>query len=114
MLAADAIPCTAVTGRLYLYEALACVESMGWHQLGDDFTILPKPDISVQEGSLLARESAVRIFWDIVTQDWIGIVPTRHPVVDAKSFTTCGPRNFTDEQLLFGRWDTQPMPLNVG
>lgn len=74
---------------------------------------MPKSDISVQDGSLLAREGAIRMFWDLLVQDWVGIVPKRHPILRREAFTTAWPRNFTNEQYENGSWYEKPVPVSV-
>lgn len=98
---------------MYIHEAIACAQALGWHLLGNDPSVMPKSDISVQDGSLFARENAIRMWWDLLVQDWVGFIPNRHPIVRKDQFTTPGPRNFTDEQLEKGMWDEQPFPLDV-
>lgn len=74
---------------------------------------MPKSDISVQDGSLLARESAIRMYWDLLVQDWVGLVPKRHPIIKRNQFNTASPRNFTDEQYENGSWNEEPLPTSV-
>lgn len=74
---------------------------------------MPKSDISVQDGSLLAREGAIRIFWDLLVQDWVGLVPKRHPIIRPEAITTTRPRNFTAEQYEQGSWNEKPLTETV-
>lgn len=99
--------------RTYLYEAISCAQVLGWHQLGDDPSVMPRSDISVQDGSLLARESAVRMWWDLLTQDWVGLVPARHPIVRKEHMNTARPRNFNDKQMEMGHWNEEPFPMST-
>lgn len=53
------------------------------------------------------------MFWDLLVQDWVGLVPKRHPIVRKEQFTTARPRNFTDEQYENGSWNERDFPISV-
>lgn len=78
---------------------------MGWHKLGHEPSILPQHDQSLPEGSLFARESAVRLWWEIITRDWLAPVQWRHPSISARSFNTGWPRGIPDEVYESAPWD---------
>ncbi|KAK9898882.1 hypothetical protein P389DRAFT_167560 [Cystobasidium minutum MCA 4210] len=101
------------SARSYLGEAIFCAQALGWHELGDDPSVMPKSDISIQDGSLLAREGAIRMWWDLLVQDWVGLVPKKHPIVRRGQFSTPRPRNFMDVQLESGMWNEEPYPNTI-
>lgn len=97
----------------YLDEAADSARALGWHRLGNDSCHVPRPDISVQEGSLMARESAVRLWWDIVTRDWLTFLPWGRSNIPSKTFDTGFPRNFDDDAYENAFWDAAPLPDSV-
>lgn len=59
---------TVPAAMIYLSEGLGCCMSLGLHRLGNDHSVMPNPDPSCPPGSLRARETAVRAWWEFVAQ----------------------------------------------
>ena len=57
-----------MAGKSYHMEAMRAAMTLGLNRLGSDRTYMPPKDISIRPGSLLAREHAVRMWWEILTQ----------------------------------------------
>jgi hypothetical protein len=57
-----------MAGKQYHQEAARAAMTLGLNRLGSDRTQMPPKDISMRPGTLLAREHAVRMWWEIVTQ----------------------------------------------
>jgi hypothetical protein len=51
---------------------LLWTQALGLNKLGSDPTQMPAEDRAVQSGTLYARETAIRLWHDLVAQDWIG------------------------------------------
>lgn len=92
----------------YLAEGLRCCMTLGLHQLGDDPSVMPSPDPSCPPGSLRAREQAVRMWHEMVAQDWISLTLTKTPMIHQSAFTTAMPRPFTEEELDRESYNHQP------
>jgi hypothetical protein len=61
---------------------------------------MPIADKSVPTGTLLHRETAVRLWIEIVSYDWTVGEPNFHSrMVEPSDFTTCFPGNYDDEDL---------------